>query len=179
MQEIISEMCTFLIEIIYWYITLFFICPWIFEIYYHCTAYKLSDLFIATKNKNRIYQYVSLKGKKSIKKIRKKHKNQPLNIKLYAAAKFVKQQILIAFPNLSVNTLYTTRTHEHIKEQIEKEAKKGYFKIHNIDKEKERYIFLESFMILGLKDTVLIFIKKEYRHNLKKQFYIITFTRIK
>lgn len=178
MKEIFSLLVDIVFLSGYWAFILFVLYPILLEIYFFISAHRLSELFIANKKTNKIHQGIGRSGRKLILNHRKKYKYKSIELKLYGMAKLVDSQAKLVLKSLQLHTRYTTYTHKHMKKLIKKGANQGYLKIHHISTKKQRYTFLESLSILGLKDTFKIFLSDKYRHHLYKQFYEITFTRI-
>ena len=137
---------------------------------------RLTPLFVVSLC-NTIHQGSNLQGRKEIRLHRLKYSGSSVQTKMFGMGRFFIEQLNHLLSALQYNQPYTTKT--HLKSLFVKAQKEKKIVIHSIKKARKQPLIWESCALLGMKETCIILLSKQERCHLYKQFYEITFTRIK
>lgn len=178
MTDILSALVSLVsisIEGLLIFVALFYIVYIIVAEILSLSSKKLSTLFQSLVGFNYIHQNSSIYSRRTIKKKRNECDDKFLRMKMQYMSSFLISEFEKAFSNLDIGKKYTTKT--HIKSILLRAEKQDSIIIHTIKPYRKRYLY-EAIALLGIFDYLKI--RCSYRKKmLYKQFYKITFTRIK
>ena len=137
---------------------------------------RITPLFVVSLC-NTIHQGSNLQGRKEIRLHRLKYSGSSVQTKMFCMGRFFIEQLNHLLSTLQYNQPYTTKT--HLKSLFVKAQKEKKIVVHSTKKAKKQPLIWESCALLGMKETCIILLSKQERCHLYKQFYQITFTRIK
>lgn len=138
--------------------------------------YKRITPFFVISRTGILYQSINQTARKAIQNHRCKYSNASLQTKIHAMARLFVVQLHTLLERLECNRTYRTKT--HLKALFEKAEKQNKIHILQCTADRKRFLLIESWTLLGTKDTFSIFRSPKYRSKLYKQFYKITFTRV-